>query len=323
LKIDKSIRDAYAEQYRLNSLIQDRVSGLRSKFNARWHYEDRLKSEESYALKVEAGRTHVGLTIDDFFACTLVVRNATEIAAATQIVEQTFDVVTRKPHDQQTAIGRPSDFAFDDLRIYTKLKPDYLGVQPINEVIFEIQIKTFLQHAWGIATHDLTYKTDKVSWGKLRVASQIRAMLEHAELSIERFENLAGSDIIAKQHQEYSEIGTLIAAFKTFWTTAALPKDLQRLAQSVRSAASILNASVDEVIKYLKEDTDQGGGANNLDLSPFGTVIQSILLHHPIDAAKVAKSAGRRRRYDRIFISKSVSIPEHLSLLAPDIIAIY
>lgn len=323
MKIDKSIRDAYFEQEHVNRLISQQMSSLRNKFDDQWHYEARIKSEESFALKVEAGRADQSLTITDFFACTFVVRNSAEISRATSIVEENFLVVDRKPGSPLKTSGRPSEFVFDDLRLYVKLKPGYAGEQPINKVVFEIQIKTFLQHAWGIATHDLTYKTDKVSWAKLRVAYQIRAMLEHAELSIQQFEHLAGSDIIAKEHREYEEVGLLIDAFKLYWDASALPQDLQRLAQSVRSAASLLGASIDEVISYIKLDTDAGKGAKSFDLSPLGAVVQAVLNHHSIDAKKVINAANKRRRREKIMLSRSVSLPDHLQPLAKELISFY
>ncbi|MHA7968090.1 hypothetical protein [Rhizobium sp. CAU 1783] len=323
MKTDKAIRDAYAEHQAINSLIKREVDSLRGNFDARWHYESRLKSEESFALKVESGRVLEGFKIDDFFACTFVVRNSTEISAATEAVSRTFKIESRRPENLAVAAGRPSEFQFDDLRLYAKLKPSFRGHEPINDVLFEIQIKTFLQHAWGIATHDLTYKTDEVSWAKLRVAYQIKAMLEHAELSIEQFSNLAGSDIIAKGHSEYEALDKIISTFTSLWDRSALPKDMQRLAQAVKSAADLLNVGVDSSIGYLRADTEKGQGAKNLDLSPFVVTVSSMLSNHKIDVPAVLTAAKRRRRVSKIMLPRAVQIPSYLEPLRDKLIVSY
>src|SRR6185295_542993 len=87
--------------------------------------------------------------------------------------------------NKQLELKGTHEFSFDDLRLYTKWKPDVtLPTPTFAGVVFELQIKTFLQHAWSIATHDLIYKTDSISWPKERVAFEIKAMLEHAENAI-------------------------------------------------------------------------------------------------------------------------------------------
>lgn len=323
MKIDKAIRDAYADQLSINQLVRERVEAARKKFDPRWHYESRLKSEESFALKIEAGRANEHLVIDDFFGCTFVVRNSSEIAEATLAIEESFEIVSRKPKDAKATAGRPSEFQFDDLRLYAKLRPSYRGHEPIHDVVFEIQIKTFLLHAWGIATHDLTYKTDSVSWAKLRVAYQIRAMLEHAELSIEQFGNLAGSQIIAKDHDEYTSISKIIAEIQSIWDASALPADLQRLAQAVRSAARLLQVKIDDVFASVKADTLAGAGARNLNLSPFGVIVQCILQNHQIDVNTVLESVQKKKRFDKIMIPKLIDIPGHLSPLHGKVIVSY
>lgn len=322
MKIDKVIRDAYSEHLALNELLEGEVLKLRTQLDRHWHFTHRLKSEESFAQKIEAGLCRPGMVLEDFFACTIVVRNSSEIAAATRLVEDIVDVKERKPQSPSATKSRPAEFQFDDLRLYAQLKPGYREPQPIHGILFEVQIKTFLQHAWGIATHDLTYKTDDVKWSKLRVAYQIRAMLEHAELSIEQFEKLAQSEIISKEFEEYSQIDYIIQRLRDAWPTAALPKDLQRSAKTIKTAIEALQVPLEEAFECLKRDTDAGAGAKNLNLSPLGAVVQAILNHQPLDAKALAKRAARQRG-PKARVSNSIEVPRHLQELAEKLFVFY
>ncbi|MGO8114937.1 hypothetical protein AB9F43_10190 [Rhizobium leguminosarum] len=322
MKVDKSTRDAFADQLAINTLVQKQVEARQNLFDKHWHFVSRLKSLESFALKVEAGICDANLTIDDFYACTVVVRNSTEIAAATKIIEDNFDVVNRRPPSPNKTKSRPTEFQFDDLRLYARLKPGYAGPTEIHNIIFEIQIKTFLQHAWGIATHDLTYKTDEVNWARFRVASQIRAMLEHAELSIERFESLASSTIIAKEYQEYVDVHQIIVGLRDRFDASALPTDLHRLAKAISSALSILGVTVEECLVSLDKDTEQGRGVQELNLSPYSIVIQSVLKNRQLDTDRL-KSRMKRSNFQPIMLSKSVAVPDSLSPLLPKLIRLF
>ncbi len=155
MKIDKQIRDAYQAQLAECTLLQKEVAKILSVLDARWHYEARLKSQESFALKVEAGLFRKDLIIEDFFACTIVVANNAEIAKALELIKDEFKLLYRKPKDDLRTKIPPTDFRFDDLRLFCRLKPPaYLPAGPLHKIVFEVQIKTFLQHAWAIATHD-------------------------------------------------------------------------------------------------------------------------------------------------------------------------
>lgn len=189
MKIRSPIRVAYAEQRPAYDALKALVDDLFQKpcRDRRWHYESRVKEELSYALKIETGRVSALDAVEDFFACTIVVRNSSEIGQAVMLVRQQFDVQSRRPPSRDATPHRPASFEFDDLRLYVKAKSNpALPPRPGAKRLFEVQIKTFLFHAWAIATHDLMYKANNVNWGRERIAFQVRAMLEHAETTIEQ-----------------------------------------------------------------------------------------------------------------------------------------
>lgn len=57
MKIPLSVRNIYHDQYDkislLKSLVDEKIKALRE---TSWHYESRIKSDESFALKLETGR---------------------------------------------------------------------------------------------------------------------------------------------------------------------------------------------------------------------------------------------------------------------------
>lgn len=310
MKIDKRIREAYQSHFAECTLLEGEAKKIVSLLDSRWHFESRLKSEESFALKLEAGLYKNGLVIEDFFACTIVVANNAEITRALELVTREFELLYRRPKDDLRTRIPPTDFRFDDLRLYCRLKaPSYLPTRSLHGIVFEVQIKTFLQHAWAIATHDLTYKTDSVSWSKARIAHQIRAMLEHAELSIEQVDKLAASTLVAKEFAEYDEITRIIETLKKHWSAERLPRDLLRLANNTRDAIHVFGIKLEDLDRKLEDETRAGRGAQLENLSPYGSIMQTILnsFSKEVSAAKTPER--------KVAISGEVEIPPSLAAL--------
>jgi ppGpp synthetase/RelA/SpoT-type nucleotidyltranferase len=59
------------------------------------------------------------------------------------------------------------------------------------QLLFEVQIKSAFDHAWSTATHDLTYKAQQIDWRRLRLAAQIKAIVEQLDVAILGFEKMA------------------------------------------------------------------------------------------------------------------------------------
>ncbi len=311
MKIPASIRRLYEDQKtvndRLKKVVDERMRGLK---NHRWHYEGRVKELPSFALKIESGRFDNPGELEDFFACTIVVANAAEITEAEKLINENFPVKRRRPpHVEQT--HKASDaFPFDDLRLYVTLRASTaLPPTDLGGIVYEVQIKTFLQHAWAIATHDLLYKTDDANWSKERIAYQIKAMLEHAEISIQEAEGLAACTVLTKEDKLTTTIKRGIALVKSQSNHDELPEDVRRLAGNITALVKELSLDADRLEEILNQGKAQRAGVHPANLSPYATVVQYLLT---AEKDKMVSLLKRDKSRTRILIPEEVELPEDI-----------
>ncbi|MER9871838.1 hypothetical protein [Mesorhizobium sp. M0195] len=235
MKIQASVRKIFDDQFEINSLLISHVdSAMRGLKESRWHYESRLKELESFAVKLESGRVTNPRALEDFLACTLVVPTTADVKRAIASVQKQFNIRYRRPKKELETNKAADSFPFDDVRLYcVRYNDGSLPPEPIDNIVFEVQVKTFLQHAWGIATHDFNYKTDVVTWGKDRVVAHLKAALEHVELSLQEANNLASSSVVALVSPKIRSIADVIAVLKKHWKRPDLPDNLRGLAETI------------------------------------------------------------------------------------------
>jgi ppGpp synthetase/RelA/SpoT-type nucleotidyltranferase len=311
MKIPASIRQLHEDQKavndRLKITVDERMVGLKK---SRWHYESRVKELPSFALKIESGRFQKPDALEDFFACTLVVANATEIAEAEKLVGDNFTVHHRRPKQIDKTHKSSDSFPFDDLRVYAALR-EGPSIPPtdLTGVVFEVQIKTFLQHAWSIATHDLLYKSDDVNWSKERIAYQIKAMLEHAEISIQEAEGLAACAALAKEDPITTAIKEGIRLVKTQWAGDELPADVRHLANNIARLLDALRMKIERLEQILNDGKAQRAGVHPSNLSPYGTIVQYLF-----DAEKdmMIKFLKNDKIRTKILIPSEIELPADL-----------
>lgn len=275
MKIKAAVRQLFADNEPAYQKIKARADALFTSAcsERKWHYESRTKAEDSFALKVETGRVEDPANMEDFFACTIVVRNSTEIQAAVDIVLAEATQQYRRPENAKIA-GRPSSFEFDDLRMYVKLKPvEGLPPAPELERVFEVQIRTFLFHAWQIATHNLTYKSDAIDWGRARIAFQVRAMLEQAEVAIRSATELAKLDILAREDQSTTDLKKVLELIQGVWAKENLPRDQKRLAENVYNVIRALDVSLERLAEILNLIKGEGPP---LDPTPYQAIVSRL-----------------------------------------------
>jgi ppGpp synthetase/RelA/SpoT-type nucleotidyltranferase len=252
---------------------------IRANLSKRWHYESRVKELESYALKLETSREKHPTRPEDMLGCNVVVENHSRIGDAAAMVTGLFKLEYRRPESPDSTFNRSDSFAFEDLRLYVSWHDDpTLPTTGLRGFLFEVQVKTFLQHAWGIATHDLIYKSDEISWGSSRVAYQVKAMLENAELSITEAKRLTACALLARADKKTKRVQETMEALKQRWhEPGTLPKNLQGLAHNVINISETLRVPLDKLWADVDVATAGGRGASLLNLSPYAAILDSLL----------------------------------------------
>ncbi|UPA22023.1 hypothetical protein K8942_03065 [Candidatus Peribacteria bacterium] len=307
MKITASLRNAYQQQVEGNIQLEKKVRALLQGLSKKeWHYEGRQKKIESFALKVESIWGGDPRSLEDFFACTLVVRNSSEIDEAIEKVCEKFEIQHQRPEKRDFTKKAPSSFIFDDLRLYLKIKKNpSLRPDPIDDIIFELQIKTYLQHAWTIATHDLTYKTDDISWPKARVAYQIKAMLEHAEVSIKEIDKIAASPELHKKNDEIQDLLSLKEILEELWLKEDLTENIIGLTKNIQTLLKALNLSPDQMKLMIVEATSNGKGVRIKDLPPYLIILQTVIEYRP---DLIRKFFAQKRARAMIFVPSEINI---------------
>lgn len=311
MKIVQSVQELYNTNLPYFNIIKGKVDEVvKSNKNERWHYESRLKQIESFAMKIEMGRYKKTEIFEDFFASTIVVKNLSEISLAEKFVAKHFNIQFKRPTSNNFTHKDSFSFPFDDLRLYVTLKDFETGefAPDLYDLIFEIQIKTFLQHAWSIATHDLIYKSDKINWAKERIAYQVKATLEHAEVTISGVEELSKLNELAKENKDVKKVNQLISLILNHWKPEDLPSDRRRLAQNIIGFIDAIGITLLELDSVLKIESNKGRGTLTRNLSPYLIVVQSVFNIYPEKIINYLQDKNSRNK-QKILITSEMDIP--------------
>jgi ppGpp synthetase/RelA/SpoT-type nucleotidyltranferase len=321
MKIVKPIRDIYgsaASRYqRLEGEVKELLKPRVEQHD--WFFSGRVKQLESFALKLETGRVSDPLNLEDFYACTIVVPTMGKIEVAENLVRELFDLSHRRPQDDGITHKPASSFVFDDLRLYVARRPPASGSHPdLDGVVFEVQVKTILQHAWSVATHDLIYKSNSVSWPRERIAFQVKAMLEHAEVAIAEANRLADAPAVARRDNQTIAVLRLIEHLKRVWPEERLPRDVKRLAETI---LALLQAGDCDVARFpsIVEDEKRRLGVLPADLSPYSFVVQALAHTSQLD---FQKKFNRRHIGTNLCIHSGMELPDWMKQPSPRIINI-
>jgi ppGpp synthetase/RelA/SpoT-type nucleotidyltranferase len=147
----------------------------------------RVKSLESLSEKIESGRYASWSEIDDLIAFAIVIPTLLEEEMVIRFLEETFLAVALKRRG--STLKPPDVFRFDSTRFAAKLKPPpgEIAARPIDQIMFEVQVRTAFDHAWVVTTHAFAYKTPIIDWKQQRLAAELKATAEKMDLLIVAF----------------------------------------------------------------------------------------------------------------------------------------
>lgn len=190
-------------------------------------YASRIKTIDSILDKVVLGNYEQLLDIEDLFAATIILPSAPIGETLTSFTEYLSGHFI-KCETRSNRTRKPSEFIYDDLHFILRFKDSaHLLNKALLSFSFELQVKSYLQHAWAKATHNSIYKAPIESWRASRVAAQTRAAVEMVEAALAIGENLLPDE--ADQRYKPIDDRVTVLGLLLEWWKGEFPANRRRL----------------------------------------------------------------------------------------------
>ena len=205
--------------------------------------------------------------LTDLCGGRVTVQTLQQVVAVRQFIEANFTVLE---HDDKSLHLKEDRFGYRDVHYIIQLRLDReLGLLPEEREVIgsrkaEIQLRTWVQHAWADTLHDRIYKTPlRLSAETKRLGNLLAAVMEDGDRTFDRLaaqtdSMLANYSSHASRADVEQEVSVLSAVL------ASLPKDAERAEVTLKLARLLASAHGDfsRVIELLLPlaGGDGGGG---------------------------------------------------------------
>jgi len=238
-------------------------------------YTSRVKGVASMLQKLETGRWS-SAELDDALGATLVVATLGDVKACIDNLPKR--VVIDPALSKRTADHSkdPDVFRFDDERLVCRLTAP-AGAATQGERVwtrpFELQVKTIQQFAWGKITHPLVYKGDRFDWRMSRLAAQLRALAEQADLLYAEFKTI-GAKIDRRSSRKGNVLDQLGRDLEAWLKVGLVPDDAippspVRLVESLDALCRGLGLEPDKVMPEVQSELQSRGFDRSLSIYQF------------------------------------------------------
>ena len=178
---------AYPTHLALAATLKGLIGDLIAMSNVRVHsITERVKERDSLERKIRSRIESYEVLCDvtDVVALRIITYFPDQVDAVAEIVKREFDVDPDRSIDKRATLS-PDQFGYLSLHYIAKLPRNRLDLtenQRFEGCVFEVQIRSILQHAWAEIEHDLGYKSEAAVPRHIRRRfSQLAGLLEVAD----------------------------------------------------------------------------------------------------------------------------------------------
>lgn len=172
---------------RLGSLLQELLAGAGIDIVK---LEHRAKTPDSVREKLSRKQYESPASdIKDFAGCRIICYYADDVGQIAELIRSEFSVDRRHSVDKVEAL-RPDEFGYRSVHLVASLserRAELTEWRQFRELVFEIQVRSALQHAWAAISHKLDYKVASDAPTELRrQLFRLSALLELADQEFSR-----------------------------------------------------------------------------------------------------------------------------------------